>query len=206
MALDICYTCPNILQRKVCQHFSEILLSVSNSTSETIEHQEFEDVKKCHNLIRKVHAVTPELLLNVLPLLQEEMKFDILQVRHLAVETMGEMFAEPSSTVATSYPLIWKTWIGRRDDKAIQIRVKWLEMCVDIYKNHPTSVPELITCFKEKLADPDEKVRATVCKVLGEVGMESNLRALDRALLKLIADRTKDKKVMLRNDSLFPWK
>jgi sister-chromatid-cohesion protein PDS5 len=199
MALDICYTCPNILQRKVCQHFSDVLLSVSGTDTISTESQEFEDVKKCHDLIRKVHAVTPELLLNVLPLLQEEMKVDHLNIRQLATETMGQMFAEPSSTVATAYPLIWKTWMGRRDDKAIQLRVKWLEISVDIYRNHPETASELITCFKEKLADPDDKVRATVCKVLGEIDMESNLQTLDIALLRSIAERTKDKKVQIRN-------
>jgi hypothetical protein len=31
----------------------------------------------------------------------------------------------------------------RRNDKALSLRVRWLEMCVGIYKNHSESVPEL---------------------------------------------------------------
>jgi sister-chromatid-cohesion protein PDS5 len=142
MALDICYACPNILQRRVCQYFSDALITVSGSSENSTE--EFEEVKKAHNLILKINATTPDLLLNVLPLLQEEMKVDQLNVRQLATEIMGQMFAEHSSTVAEKYPVIWKTWLGRRDDKAIILRIKWLEMCVDIYKNHRESVPELI--------------------------------------------------------------
>lgn len=141
MALDICYTCPNILQRRVCQYFSDALISVSGNNENSTD--EFEEVKKTHGLILKINAAAPELLLNVLPLLQEEMKVDQLNIRQLATETMGQMFADQTSTVAEKYPAIWKTWLGRRDDKAVPVRVKWLEMCVDIYKNHHESVPEL---------------------------------------------------------------
>lgn len=141
MALDICYACPNILQRRVCQYFSDALITVSSSESSL---EEFEDLKKAHQLILKINATTPDLLLNVLPLLQEEMKVDQLNVRQLATEMMGQLFADPTSTVAEKYPIIWKTWLGRRDDKSISLRIKWLEMCVDIYKNHRESVPEFI--------------------------------------------------------------
>lgn len=142
MAIDICFACPSILQRKVCQYFSEVLLTVGGNIDS--ESDEFKDVEKAHHLILKINAVAPDLLLNVLPLLQEEMKLDQLNVRQLATETMGKMFAEPSSTVAEKYQSIWKTWLGRRDDKVLQLRIKWLEMCVDICKNHHERVPELI--------------------------------------------------------------
>lgn len=85
------------------------MLSVSDSGSS----EDIEEVKKMHNLIRKINATVPELLLNVLPLLQEEMKLDNLNIRQFATETMGKMFADPSSNVAEKYPAIWKTWLGR---------------------------------------------------------------------------------------------
>jgi sister-chromatid-cohesion protein PDS5 len=55
----------------------------------------------------------PDLLLNVLPLLQEEMELENCHIRQFAIETMGKMFADPSSNVAEKYPAIWKTWLGR---------------------------------------------------------------------------------------------
>lgn len=149
MALDICYACPNTLQRRVCQYFSDALITVSGNNENSTD--EFEDLKKAHSLILKMNATVPDLLLNVLPLLQEEMKVDQLNVRQLATEIMGQMFADPTSTVAKKNPIIWKTWLGRRDDKSIILRMKWLDMCGDIYKNCRESVPELIgkhTCGK----------------------------------------------------------
>ncbi|KAI7902740.1 armadillo-type protein [Cokeromyces recurvatus] len=200
MALDICYACPNALQRRVCQYFSDILLSVSNTSEESVEG--LEDVKKAHNLIRKINATSPDLLLNVLPLLQEEMKFDHLNIRQLATETTGEMFAEQSSSIAEKYPAIWKTWLGRRNDKSSALRIKWLEMCVNIYKNHPESIPELTDCFKDKLADPDDKVRATTCKILGEIIKERDIKSFEKSFLELIAERAKDKKSSVRAEAM----
>lgn len=57
----------------------------------------------------------------------------------------------------------------------------------------------MIECFKEKLSDPDDKVRATACKVLGEIEMEKEIQSLDISLLKSIAERTKDKKSSVRS-------
>lgn len=111
MTLDICYACPNTLQRRICQYFSDVLLSVSNTNEENVEG--FEEVKKAHSLIQKINSATPDLLLNVLPLLQEEMKVDHINIRQLATETLGDMFSEQSSNVAEKYPAIWKSWLQR---------------------------------------------------------------------------------------------
>jgi sister-chromatid-cohesion protein PDS5 len=140
MAIEICTTCAPILQRRAIQYFSDILLSVSNASGT----EELEELKKAHELIIKVNAVVPDLLLNVLPLVQEEMKLDQANVRQMATETMGKLFAHPDTNVSEKYPSIWKTWLGRRDDKLAQLRVKWLEMCVDVYKNHVDLATDII--------------------------------------------------------------
>ncbi|KAI8352060.1 hypothetical protein BD560DRAFT_477874 [Blakeslea trispora] len=193
MALDICYTCPGALQRRVFQYFSDVLISVS--TTDETEEEDYAEVKKAHGLICKMNAVVPELLMNVLPLLQEEMKVDNIHIRQLSTETLGHMFAEPSSQVATQYPAIWKTWLGRRHDKSIQLRVKWLEISADIFKHHSNAVAELIECYKDRLFDPDERVRAATCKVIGEVSIGQDIKHLDRGLLEIVSERSKDKKI-----------
>jgi sister-chromatid-cohesion protein PDS5 len=83
---------------------------MSGSTS---ENEDLEEVKKAHILMRKINSAAPELLLNAMPLLQEEMNVDHLGIRQLATETLGEMFAEESSNVAEKYSNIWKTWLTR---------------------------------------------------------------------------------------------
>lgn len=86
-------------------------------------------------------------------------------------------------------------------------------MCVGIYKNHSESVPELIgksnnpnlkllkthwyhiECFKDKFTDPDDKVRATACKILGEIGIGNDSQTMNKDLVELVGARAKDKKV-----------
>ncbi|KAI8988168.1 armadillo-type protein [Mycotypha africana] len=199
MASDICHACPHAMQRKVCQYFSDVLLRVSNATEDS---EDFEEARKIHVLIRKINIINPDLLLNVLPLLQEEMAVDHSVVRHLATDTVGTMFADPSSNLREKYTTTWKTWLGRRNDKDIKLRIRWLELCIDIYKNHPETILELNGCFKEKLADPDDKIRAEVCKILKHVGMETNVRILDKSLLEAISTRAKDKKNSVRIEAM----
>jgi sister-chromatid-cohesion protein PDS5 len=47
----------------------------------------------------------------------------------------------------------------------------------------------------DKLLDPDEKVRAEVCKVYGTLDYETALHHVSASQLKAIADRIRDRKV-----------
>ncbi|KAI9267841.1 armadillo-type protein [Sporodiniella umbellata] len=193
MANEVCTNCSHILQRRAVQYFSDILLSVS--TADVGE--ELDDLKRAHELIVKLNMVVPDLLMNVLPLVEEEMKFDQLNVRQIATETMAKLFAYPDTNIAEKYLSIWKTWVGRRNDKNVQLRTKWLEMCVEIYKNHPELANEIGEYIKVKLADPDEKVRLVACKVIGEIFLDNDIKHLDKSTLELVSERAKDKKVKL---------
>lgn len=55
-----------------------------------------------------------------------------------------------------------------------------------------------IECIKLKLSDPDEKVRAIACKIIGEIMAGCDLKHIDKSLLELVDGRTKDKKVKIR--------
>lgn len=110
MALDLCRACTDALQRRVCQYFSDVLVSMSRSEGST---EDEEELKKVHQLIQRVHSVIPDLLLNVIPQLEEEMKVDNFHVRLLATVTIGKMFAEEGTALFRQYPSIWKTWLGR---------------------------------------------------------------------------------------------
>lgn len=87
------------------------------------------------------------------------------------------------------------TYIRRRHDKSGVLRIKWVEMCGNIGKNHPELTQELTDLLKERLGDPDEKVRAMVCKVFREFEMDNDIRSLDKTLLETVAERIRDKKV-----------
>lgn len=62
-----------------------------------------------------------------------------------------------------------------------------------------TPVPKkwvfLIEYLKDRLLDPEEKVRAVACRVIGEMNLDHIIDHVDIKLLQEIAARCKDKKV-----------
>ncbi|KAG0164485.1 hypothetical protein DFQ30_009873 [Apophysomyces sp. BC1015] len=199
MAFDICRNCTDTLQRRVCQYFSDTLMAVSRSDG---SQEDLEELKKVHELIRMVHSVVPNLLLNVVPQMAEEMKVDEYNVRQIATRTIGNMITEEGSTLLQRYPGIWKTWMSRRNDKAIPIRLQWLETCEEMYQRNNEVTPELNDCFKEKLLDPEEKVRTTTCKVIAKLDIDVICRSMDQSVLKQVALRCKDKKGSVRKEAM----
>lgn len=101
----------------------------------------------------------------------------------------------------------------RRNDKAVQLRIKWIESAAHIFESHYFAIATLngrrrytrwkrcqilntfIEYLKARLLDPEEKVRAVVCRVIGEMNLDHVIDHVDIKLLQEIAERCKDKKV-----------
>ncbi|KAI7878695.1 ARM repeat-containing protein [Lichtheimia hyalospora FSU 10163] len=199
MALDLACACTDVMQRHVCQYFSDALMAMSKSDGST---EDIEELQKVHRLIQKVHSVVPDLLLNVVPQLEEEMKVDDFTIRLLATETIGGMLCEKRSNLHQRYPSVWKTWLGRRNDKAVQLRIKWIESAANIFESHYFAIATLNEYLKARLLDPEEKVRAAVCRVIGEMNLDHVIDHVDMKLLQEIAERCKDKKSSVRKAAM----
>ncbi|KAI8379771.1 armadillo-type protein [Radiomyces spectabilis] len=199
LALELCRVCVDVLQRRICQYFTDTLMAVSRNSGSS---QELEELKKVHELIRKVHSVVPGLLLSVIPQLEEEMKLDNVHVRQIATQTIGNMLAEKNSTLYEQYPSIWKTFLRRQNDKMVSLRVQWLEHCVPLYRNNPSLIADLNDSLKKKLSDPEEKVRAATCQVIGDIDSEVDPTHMDKEVLEKLALRCKDKKASVRKGAM----
>jgi sister-chromatid-cohesion protein PDS5 len=84
----------------------------------------------------------PDLLLRVIPLLEENLKaVDEVPLRQMSTRTLGAMFGARQMTsgatsLARAYPSTWRAWCGRRVDKALPVRLAWVESARDILVNH----------------------------------------------------------------------
>ena len=56
--------------------------------------------------------------------------------------------------------------------------------------------------MKEKVMDPDEKVRAAACRVYSHLDYESALHHVSKAQLQAVADRGMDKRSSVRVEAL----
>lgn len=141
------------------------------------------------------------MLLNVIPQLEEELKLDDLNIRMLATNVLGEMFADKASILAKAYPSVWQTWLERRHDKHVAVRLTWIEYCVAIYKTHPELSQDLNTATLQKLLDPDEKVRSAMIRGLAKLDLQSLLGHVSKEVLVAVGDRCRDKKPLVRQDA-----
>jgi sister-chromatid-cohesion protein PDS5 len=84
-----------------------------------------------------MHRYCPKLLLSVIPQLQEEMAVDNFQIRLLATQTLGEMFAQVHHGVELmkEYRSTWVQWIARKNDKTPAIRLAFVEAAKKLIGN-----------------------------------------------------------------------
>ncbi|KAF9429774.1 hypothetical protein BGZ94_009542 [Podila epigama] len=191
LACDLGNHCAEKLQRYVFQYFSDILSNVGTGELST---KDANDLKVVHKLVVELNKAAPALLLNVIPQLEGELRMDNVTVRSLATLSLGQMFAEKTSQLASQYESTWKAWLLKRNDKSTSIRITWLESLVALIKSQPKLSKELNEGLSEKCIDPDEKVRAVACKIVGELDYETSLHHLQRDTLIQVGHRCRDKK------------
>lgn len=158
MITDVCNRAGTKLQRPTfavsnkarkqadIQHFSEIQLSHGRDPSPS----DLKTLTESHEVILTIFRHAPNLLLNVVPLLEENLRAaDETPLRQLTTQTLGTMFGERPVVkagvvdLARAYPATWRAWLGRRLDKAVSVRVVWIEAARDILVSHPELRKEL---------------------------------------------------------------
>ncbi|KAG0089620.1 hypothetical protein BGZ92_004499 [Podila epicladia] len=191
LACDLGNHCAEKLQRYVFQYFSDI---ISAAGSEEVSAKELNDFKTVHQLVVELNKGAPILLLNVIPQLEGELKLTDVNIRSLAVSSLGQMFAEKTSQLASHYESTWKAWLLRRNDKVSSVRIHWLECLVNLIKSQPTLAKDLNEGLAERFLDPEEKVRSIACKIIGELDYETSLHHVQKDTLVQVGHRCRDKK------------
>ncbi|KAG0006885.1 hypothetical protein BGZ65_002293 [Modicella reniformis] len=199
LACELCKACADKLQRYVFQYFSDI---ISTTEKEELTSKDMADLQTVHQLAIELNKGAPTLLLSVIPQLEEELKLSDVAIRALVTKSLGEMFAEPSSQLATQYESTWKTWLQRRNDKVPQVRIVWIESLVSLIKTHGNLAKELSEGLAEKLVDPDEKVRAIACKTIGKFDYETSLHHIQKNTLIQVGHRCRDKKKLVSKEAI----
>lgn len=199
LAIQICLETSDCLQGHVTQYFSEHI--VSASSEEDAEERE-KELKATHSLITMINRSVPNLLLNVVAILEQELTADDVLVRQVAVRTLGHMLGEKQTpSVAAKYPNTWKVWLNRSRDKAVGLRVLWVDSTRGLIVNHPELSSDLTTVLIEKLRDPDERVRAALVKVIGTLDYETVLHHLDQPFLHELGERLRDRRPAVRQEA-----
>ncbi|KAH7098634.1 armadillo-type protein [Auriculariales sp. MPI-PUGE-AT-0066] len=196
LALEVCTSRADRLQRYVCQYFTDIIIQTSSE-------EELDDLRKAHDLIRQLNRAAPGLLINVVPQLEEQLRVDTLTLRIMATQTLGGMFGDKNgASLAQRHTSTWSAWTNRRNDKAHTVRIALLELVPDVLMAQPELRRDLAETLDLKLEDPDDRVRVAVCKAYAKLDYESLLHTVEVGHLHRLAERVKDKKPNVRTEAL----
>ncbi|KAK8847427.1 hypothetical protein IAR55_005285 [Kwoniella newhampshirensis] len=200
LTVDVCNQVADRLKRPIYAHFSEVQLSHGRDPSQN----DLKILTDSHQLMLTINRFCPDLLLNVVPLLEENLKAaDEIPLRQLSVKTLGTMFSHRPGTEdpAKKYPSAWRAWVGRKLDKALPVRLAWVAGAKGILVNHPELRKELEPHLVDRLEDADERVRAAVCRILGSMDYETALHHLGKQTLQAVGARLSDKRASVRTEA-----
>lgn len=216
LSIGVCTRTADKLQRHVAQYFGDLLLQHTPEDQSTIPPEDIEELRTAHELVQRLaHAVAP-LLLNVVPQLEEELHVTDQTIRSIATQTLGAIFGDLNGAkLARTYHLTWNQWLSRKNDRSAAVRVIFVESCKDILLHHAELKNDMegkmsILCrntqlsnsyaeaLKIKFMDPDDKVRAAVCKLFSQIDYEAALHHVAKSQLEALAGRCLDRKVRIQ--------
>ena len=106
-------------------------------------------VNDVYSLLVILYCHCPDILSNILPVLEEQVRGDNQFLRELATTTLGHMFGSiPTASAAGSAAALqlaslagpmrstWAAWLGRRMDKSVAIRLAWVASARNVLINH----------------------------------------------------------------------
>ncbi|ORX50442.1 hypothetical protein DM01DRAFT_1094332 [Hesseltinella vesiculosa] len=201
MAAALCQSLTEHLQQFFSKYFTEAMIEASQDDESGMTR-----LKHVHDIVCKIFPVSPAVLQNVIPQLEEELTLDVLEMRILATETLGTMFAVKTQSMFTQYRRAWREWLGRRQDKSLIVRTRWLSLAFTIYQNHidhsGDELIELLEYFSQMIMDPDEKIRTSVCQMLGQLDYDTWTHQISKNMIEALGGRCRDKKPAVRKEAL----
>ncbi|KAG6864378.1 hypothetical protein C0991_010047 [Blastosporella zonata] len=198
LSIQVCNATADKLQRHVCQHFTDIITASPSSSD-----QDFTEIRAAHDLIKRLHHSCPGLLHSVIPQLEEELRVEEVALRLIATQVLGEMFGDKGGAeLVKKYPTTWTVWVLRKNDKHSGVRLKFVEATKGLLCHLFEQRAVVEEALKAKLLDPDEKVRAAVCRVYGQLDFETALHHVSEEQLRALGERGADKKQSVRVEAL----
>lgn len=148
------------------------------------------------DLIIKLNHLAPDVLIFVLPNLQDPCRSEALDVRLAAVNLLARLFTSREEMVE-SYPALFSEFLQRVKDIEVQIRVtvvNSLGLLLLLYPKHRTHIDGLL---HERAHDSDETVRIAAVQSIGKVLDIVSDRTLER-----VFSRVQDKSERVRSEAL----
>ncbi|ETK84564.1 hypothetical protein F441_10667 [Phytophthora nicotianae CJ01A1] len=195
MAKELIRRTSEILQNPLSNFFNNILVDGPGlqQSSELKEH--------VYTLIYEVHKISPSLLLYVLPNVCLQLQVDEVATRSDAIALMGKLFASSHADYGHQYMKNFRDFLGRFRDASKEIRLQMIQLSVRIWEKKPDLADLLEKEFILRLSDPEWEVRQLVVHELCDFAANC-LDLISEECLRAVGERMKDKKVVLRKETM----
>ncbi|KAF1322448.1 hypothetical protein FI667_g11173, partial [Globisporangium splendens] len=198
MAQEVIRRSSDQLQSHLSHFFNSILVDAPSGLTA----QKSSDLKEhVYTLIYEVHKINPSLLLYVLPNVCMQLQVDEVATRSEAIALMGRLFASSHADYGHQYMKNFRDFLGRFRDVSKEIRLQMVQVCAIIWQRKADLGSLIEKEFILRLSDPDWEVRRLVVNELCDLAA-NNLEVVSEECLRQTGERMKDKKVILRKETM----
>ncbi|KAH8252376.1 hypothetical protein KR038_010787 [Drosophila bunnanda] len=158
---------------------------------------------KIYDVIYELNRINGDLLISVLPQLENKLLSTDDGERLKATTLLARMFSEKDSQLSKKYPSLLKIFFGRFCDITEPVRVKCVQSSMHFLLNHPHLQADITEKLRLRNHDLDEMVRHEVVMAIVETAKRDfNLGLEAPDLLDIVRERTLDKKYKIRRDAM----
>lgn len=198
MAQEVIRRTSDHIQSQLSHFFNSILVDAPTALTA----QKPSNLKEhVYTLIYEVHKVNPSLLLYVLPNVCLQLQVDEVATRSEAIALMGRLFASSHADYGHQYMKNFRDFLGRFRDVSKEIRLQMVQVCAIIWQRKAELGSLVEKEFILRLSDPDWEVRRLVVNELCDLAANS-LDLISEDCLRQVGERMKDKKVILRKETM----
>ncbi|KAL1508360.1 hypothetical protein AB1Y20_004470 [Prymnesium parvum] len=188
LARKVVQRCSSVLAKPI----QEFLASCLPSSSAARPESELRD--DWPHLVCEITSIDIEMVTYLLPQLQDLLVMEEEHIRVQCTELLGKLFAMTEVNVARQFPQLFhgSGFLSKFIDASPAVRVTAIEHGAMLVSTQPALAGDLLAALKERICDPDDKVRATVVKLICSACVERI--GVFGALLPELRHRISDKK------------
>jgi len=99
--------------------------------------------EQLNELVFELNRISSQFLLRVLPLLEQELRVDELEMRRAVVELLARLFASRESQLASGYHVLFNAFLARFNDRDSEIRAVMVEFSKHFLLAHQIDVQQI---------------------------------------------------------------
>ncbi|CAD6889459.1 unnamed protein product [Tilletia controversa] len=202
LAVEVCTATADRMQQEIAKYFVEVITAAVAEEDADEQQKQFQ---AAHTLIIELNRAVPALLMSVLPQFDEELRAENVQVRQMAVGTIGRILSEKNENArefTKKWPVVWRSFLQRATDKLPALRISWLEAIRGPLIRHNTLKDDITEALNSRFDDPDERVRLALIRTIGSLDYETLLHHVPKQTLVMLSDRVLDRKPAVQSEAL----